>query len=140
MGRDGEDDRDHSGRVLGGDGSSPVGDEDVDRQPYQCDRQLGQPLVLALGKSVLKANVVPFHVAEVVQPLSERLGEGIGGRGRTQHTDEGDFVPRLRMGGERCCKQAEHERHDAPDGTPSHSHFLTLPLYRLLSLEAERPR
>jgi hypothetical protein len=49
---------------------------------------------------------VPLHVSEVAQPLPERLGEGIGGRGRTQHTDEWDFSPRLRMGGKRCCKQA----------------------------------
>jgi hypothetical protein len=34
MGGDGKDDWDRIGCVLGGDGSRPVGDEDIDRQPY----------------------------------------------------------------------------------------------------------
>jgi hypothetical protein len=59
---------------------SSAGDQHVHREPHQVGRQCGQPLVLALGKPGLDANVLPLDIAEVAQPLPERFGEGSGGR------------------------------------------------------------
>ena len=65
MGKDGEDDRDRRGRVLGGEGANSIGAEHVYRELHQCGRQLGQSRALTLGKLVLQVNVVPLDVAEV---------------------------------------------------------------------------
>jgi hypothetical protein len=75
----GDDNGDRHGRLRGRtDRGRAAGDQHVHRELHQVGRQRGQPLVLALGKPLLEAHVVPFDIAEVAQPVSEHGSERIG--------------------------------------------------------------
>jgi hypothetical protein len=105
----GEDDRDRPGGLLGGFGSGRgCRDDDVDVQPDELGGERGQSLILELGGPMLDHHVLTFDVAQVAQPLPERLVEER--RHVTQQADPGDLPGRsLGRGGGRRGEEAESE-------------------------------
>src|SRR3989442_5869477 len=63
------------------------------------------------------ARVWALDVAELAQPLAERLIPGDVRRGTAggENPDAGNFLRRLRVGGEPRCEDPERKRDDEPD-------------------------
>ena len=60
--------------MLGSKGRErPAGHDDVHLEPEQLGREVGEPLGLPLRISILDDDVLALDVAEVAQPLAERL-------------------------------------------------------------------
>ena len=74
------------------------GYDDVHLEPDQLGREIGQPVVLILRKSIVDDNVLPFKPPELAQPLPERLDEmwGSGGRAASEIAYVVDLPRRLR--------------------------------------------
>lgn len=73
---------------------------------------MGEALVPPLGKSPLDHEVLPFDIAQVAEPLSERLQETRRRSSRRQDTYPPHLPRRLRVGSERRQKDAEGEGDD----------------------------
>ena len=131
-------DRDRVRRVLGrADRAGLRCHKHVDREPDQLGREVGEPFVLSLRLAVLHDEVLAFDVAELAQPLSERLLIGsLSGRARREPIR---CTSLLRVSGERRRKEAQGEGDDAPDGAAPHVVSSGQPHADLrLSMEAER--
>src|SRR5262249_61617920 len=105
-----EDDRNAGGRRLRGPrgGRTSDGDDQVDAESDQLLRQAWQPLVVVVGPPVLDGEIPPFDVAEVPEPLSERLVVRLPARRRLgrQVPDPSRLRPRrLRLGGQWCGEE-----------------------------------
>src|SRR5262249_31929312 len=97
-----------------------------DAESDQLLRQARQPLVVAVGPPVLDGEIPPFDVAEVPEPLSERLVVGLPARRRMarQVPDPSRLRPRrLRLNRQRRGEEGEAEERDGqlvhrspPDG------------------------
>src|SRR5258708_7288410 len=100
-----------------------------DRLHLQSNEPRGQarePLVAAIGRSVLDDEVLPFDVPEISQPLPEGIEVGRIDRGRRslEHADPVDLSRRLGLEGEGRGEQAEGDAGD--EGAPSdHSRAIT---------------
>ena len=97
-----------------------MGDDEVNLEPDQLCREVGQPVVLPLGPAVLDGEVLTLHVAEVAKALPESLNEvGVTGRGgAAQDSEPVDFGLRLRLSAERRGEGTSQHRGDATWGSP----------------------
>jgi hypothetical protein len=77
--------------------------EDIRGMLNQLRGEGGEPVGVPLGITIVDAEVLPFHIAEVAQPLLEGGQAGCGtllGAGG-QHPELGDMSPSLRPGHDR---------------------------------------
>ena len=94
-------------------------DDDVDLQPDQLGREVGQPVEPTLRESILDDDVLALDPPELTQPFPERLaGTAVtGGRAGREEADPIDLPRRLRLGGERRGEEAEGA---SDEGSPVH--------------------
>ena len=108
------------GGVLGGHRDwRPRGDDDVDLEPDQLGREVGQPVESTLCKSILDGKILALNPPELAEPLPERLNEiSAVGRAAREITYPVDLSRRLRPGGERRGNEAQ--THHAEEGSSVH--------------------
>jgi hypothetical protein len=78
--------------------------DEVDLEPNELLREIGEPLELSLRPSGLDGDVLPHHPAQLAKPVAERCEEVLirrSGAGR-QPADAPDPA-RLRLRGRRSC-------------------------------------
>jgi hypothetical protein len=94
-------------RLLGSKPSRSIcGHDDVHRDADDLGGEFRKALSLAAAPPPFNDDVLPFDVAEITQPLSERVGAGGGlWRGSRDERDPRDPSGRLRLGGERRGKK-----------------------------------
>src|SRR6266849_3930009 len=80
VGDDRHDDRDCGRRLLGGHGCLAARDDDVHLQADQVGGEAWDPFVSSLRPPVLDADVLPFDVAKLAEPLLERFDKWVGRR------------------------------------------------------------
>ena len=97
--------------------------EDVWGELDQLGGQGGQPVDLARGIAVRKAEVLPLHIAQVVQALPEgRKAPPEVRRGVWfQHADQWDVSPRLPFSGGEHSKETAGESEEHPEDSTLHS-------------------
>jgi hypothetical protein len=101
-------DGDRLGCALGSKGPGRTrGHDDIHLETDELRREVWERLGLAVRITVLDHDVLTFHVAEVAQPLPERLDDmwGGGGRCRREKTYPRHLSRLLRLGGERRGEQ-----------------------------------
>jgi hypothetical protein len=112
-------------------GSRPR-DQDVDGETDQLGCEVGEPLGLILRISPLDDEVLPLHVAQLVQPLQEcllpetssRLRDRVPGTERivadAEPADAGHLPRLLRVGDKRSREDAEGEGDEESNKTVRH--------------------
>ena len=98
----------------------------LDEFGHEGRKSLRLPLAIA----VLDDDIVPFHVPQLVQTLSEGLDPGRirNKRASVEKTDPGHSLRRLLGGGERHPEDAEGEQDYEPDRVVPHADRLLLAL------------
>jgi hypothetical protein len=98
----------------------PMGEDDVDLEPDQLSREIGESIVSPLCPSVLDGDVLPFDPAEGAKPLPEclQLARVPGGGGGPQEPDPGN-LDRLLRDGKRRGEEAsgQDDREDPPQSS-----------------------
>jgi hypothetical protein len=98
--------------------------EDIRGALNQLRGEGGEPVGVPLGMTIVDAEVLPFHIAEVTQPLLEggqaRRGTLLGAG--VQHPELGDLAPQLRHGHDRC--QGHDKGDEEGKGTMRHGNLL----------------
>jgi hypothetical protein len=104
------DDRDRSGRFLGGQGrGGAISHDDVDAEPHEIGREPGQPFEPSVPPPSLQDEVGRLHVAQLAQSLAE--GRDVYRRGpRRQEPDAVNLACLLRPGGEGRNEKGEREK------------------------------
>jgi hypothetical protein len=101
-------------------------DDDVNVEMNQLTRERGEPLISALGRSLLDRYVLAVDVAEFAQSFDERSPQlrtlGVGSWDISENADSGE-VPRLRLSGERC---SEHSSQASDEDAAVHRFNLRL--------------
>jgi hypothetical protein len=97
-----------------------MGEDDVDLEPDQFGREIGESFVSPLCPSVLDDDVLPFDPAEGVKPLPEclQLARVPGSGGGAQEPDPGN-LDHLLSDGERRSEEAsgQDDREDPPQSS-----------------------
>jgi hypothetical protein len=111
------DDRDRRGGVLGRhDREGRRCGDDIDLQPDQLGREVGQAVRPALRESRLDDDVLALDPPELTQPFPKRrAGTAVtGGRAGREKADPVDLPRRLRADGARCREDAHGARDKGP--------------------------
>src|SRR5262249_26105374 len=106
------DDGDRRGSVLGCRHSlRPHRYDDVDLEPDQLAREVGQPVGPALRESIIDDNILTLDPPELAQSLPERVeyGRRHTGSRRRKNTYPRHLCRLLRAGGERRGKEARKQ-------------------------------
>jgi hypothetical protein len=99
----------------------------------QLGGQGGESVPLVCRIAVFQADVLPLHIAKVVEPLPKGIeDEGrdiarvrrVGGVAWPEPADERDFPLWLRPSDEWCREDAKDEGHDAPNSVELHDDLL----------------
>ena len=104
-------------------GSGAYGQDHIEPALDQLGSECRVALAPALRPSVVEVHVLPFHVAELLEPLPECPEELVGSRrARAQDANPRDLGHLLSLGGERRGKEAAR---DARDERTSIHHSIT---------------
>jgi len=98
-------------------GVLPSRDDQVHLEGNELGGKLRESIVFALGSALLKADVLPLHVAELAHLLAERnppsLAAGIG-RAVVEESDPVHLPHLLRLGSKRRGKEAASKHRHEP--------------------------
>ena len=124
----GHHDRDRRRRVLGGpDCRRAFRHDELYSETDQFRSKLREPVLLALGKAVLEADIPPLDPAELPQAVTEGVYENPSGgsaRGSGQEEPEAMTDSRLLLPGtERRSKEKNGNDRSEPSARQSHNHL-----------------